>query len=185
MLFSNEAYQSNRNVKSSKMVKEMKRVTIAETEYEKIRKAERETKSKYISKKLRVLMLRYEGKSNQEIVQAVGCSVRRVDQLLREYKDKGIEEYTRSKYKGNHRSLSEEEEKEILDAYTARAKSGQIVTVQEIKKTFDERIGKDTGRSYIYMVLARHGWRKTTFRSQHPQKASVETIKVSKKSRMS
>ncbi len=81
---------------------------------------------------------------------------------------------------GNHRSLSEAEKKEILDAYAEKAKSGQIVTVQEIKKTFDERIGKDTGRGYIYMVLARHGWRKTMPRSQHPKKAREEAIEASK-----
>lgn len=138
----------------------MKRVVIAEKEYEKIRKAERKAKSKYISKKLRVLMLRYEGKSNQEIAQAVGCSVRRVHQLLREYENTGLEEYTRLKYAGNHRILSEEAENEILSAYTAKENSGQIVSIQEIKKIFDERIGKDTSRGYIYMVLARHGWHR-------------------------
>lgn len=139
----------------------MKRIMITETEYEEIRKAERRTKSKYIARKLRVLMLRYEGKSNRETAQAAGCSVRRVGQLLREYKDTGIKEYIRSKYMGNHRSLSKEEENEILSAYTAKVKSGQKVTVREIKETFDERIGKNTGPSYIYTVLARHGWHKT------------------------
>lgn len=42
----------------------MKRITITEKEYEEIRETERATKSKYTSKKLRVLMLRYEGKNN-------------------------------------------------------------------------------------------------------------------------
>lgn len=160
-------------------MKKINRVEISEKEYNEIRKAEKAEKSKYISRKLQVLMLRHEGKSNREISQAVNCSIRRVDQLLREYRDRGMEEYTRSKYKGNHRKLSEEEEKEMLDACVARAKSGQRVTVQDIKQAFDERIGKDTGRRYVYMVLARHGWRKITPGARHPQKADEEVIDAS------
>ena len=68
---------------------------------------------------------------------------------------------------GNHRSLSEAE--------------GHIVTAQDIKKVFDERIGKDTGRGYIYMLLKRHGWRKVMPRAKHPKKADEEVIQASKK----
>ena len=46
---------------------------------------------------------------------------------------------------------------------------------------FDEKLGKDTGRVYIYMLLERHGWRKIMPRSKHPQKASDEAIEASKK----
>ncbi len=101
----------------------MKRMEIDTEEYEEIKAAEKATKSKHISKKLRVLMLRHEGKGNREIAEAVGFSEWRIPQLLREYKETGIEEYTRSKYKGNHRSLSEEEETEILDRYQPRPKA--------------------------------------------------------------
>ena len=40
---------------------------ITEEEYQAIKAKEKETKNKQISKKLKVLMLRYEGKSNPEI----------------------------------------------------------------------------------------------------------------------
>jgi hypothetical protein len=56
-----------------------------------------------------------------------------------------------------------------------------MVTVQEIKAAFDERLGKDTGRGYIYMVLKRHGWRSVTPRSKHPKKANDGAIEASKK----
>lgn len=79
--------------------------------------------------------------------------------------------------------MSEAEEQEILDRFEQKANAGQIVTVQEIKKAFDERIGKDTGRGYIYMVLARHNWRKVMPRSKHPKKADEETIAATKKLR--
>lgn len=67
---------------------------------------------------------------------------------------------------GNHRSLSEEEEKEILSRFKKLAKSGQVITGQDIKKAFDKRIGKNTERGYIYMLLKRHGRRKVITPSQ-------------------
>ncbi|MDO5379081.1 MAG: hypothetical protein Q4G52_12180 [Clostridia bacterium] len=45
----------------------MKRFQITETEYEAIRAKEAKTKDKNISRRLRVLMLRYEGKKTEEI----------------------------------------------------------------------------------------------------------------------
>ena len=66
----------------------------------------------------------------------------------------------RVKYTGNHRNMSYEEEQEILDRFQEAAKAGQIITVKEIKAAFDEKLGRDTGRGYIYMLLKRHRWRK-------------------------
>lgn len=98
---------------------------------------------------------------------------------------KGIEEYSGLRYAGNHRSLSLEEEDEILDTFKKDAEKGKIVSAWEIKKAFDEKLGRDTGRGYIYMLLARHGWRKLMPRSKHPNKASDEEIDSSKKSNLS
>ena len=53
--------------------------------------------------------------------------------------------------------MSYEEEQAILDIFTAKAEIGQIITVQGIKAEFDRRLGRDTGRGYIYMLLNRHG----------------------------
>ena len=154
---------------------------ITEEEYQAIKAKEKETKNKQISKKLKVLMLRYEGKSNQEIAEKLDMSSDRISHLISEYKKVGLDEYVRMKYTGHHRSMSYEEEQEILDQFAGKAEKGQIITVKEIKAAFDEKIGKDTGRGYIYMLLERHGWRKLKPRSQHPQKASDEEIAASKK----
>lgn len=111
----------------------------------------------------------------------MNCSEMTVRRMVAEYRDKGLEEFIRNKYTGgNHRSLSEEEEKEILSRFEKLAEAGQVVTGQDIKKAFDERIGKDTGRGYIYMLLKRHGWRKVMPRAKHPKKADEEAIEASK-----
>ena len=154
---------------------------ISEEEYQEIKAKEKETRDKRVSKRLKVLMLRYEGKSNSEIATKLDISTDRLSHLISEYKQVGLDEYVRSKYTGNHRNMSYEEEQAILDRFSTEADAGQIITVKEIKAVFDEKLGRDTGRGYIYMLLERHGWRKLKPRSRHPQKASEEEIAASKK----
>ena len=154
---------------------------ISETEYKEIVEKEKETRDKRISKRLKVLMLRYEGKSNPEIAAKLDISTDRLSHLISEYKRVGLEEYVRVKYAGNNRNMSYEEEQEILDRFAKAADAGQIITAKEIKAAFDEKLGRDTGRGYIYMLLERHGWRKLKPRSKHPKKASEEEIAASKK----
>ena len=154
---------------------------ITEEEYEAIKKAEKATTNKRVSQRLKVLMLRYEGKSNPEISEKLDLSTDRISHLISEFKRNGLEEYIRNKYEGNHRNMSYEEEEQILKQFEAKAAAGQVITVKEIKAAFDEKLGRDTGRGYIYMLLARHGWRKIKPRPKHPQGASDEEIDASKK----
>ncbi len=154
---------------------------ITEEEYEAIKKAEKATTNKRVSQRLKVLMLRYEGKSNPEISEKLDLSTDRISHLISEFKRNGLEEYIRNKYEGNHRNMSYEEEEQILKQFEAKAAAGQVITVKEIKAAFDEKLGRDTGRGYIYMLLARHGWRKIKPRPKHPQGASDEEIAASKK----
>lgn len=154
---------------------------ITEEEIKSIKESEKKTRDKRVSRRLQVLILRYEGKSNPEIGEKLGISANRASQLISEYKEVGLEEFMRSKYGGNHRSMSYEEEEELLERFRASAEAGQVITVNEIKAAFDEKLGKDTGRGYIYMLLKRHKWRKIKPRPKHPQKASDEEIAASKK----
>lgn len=154
---------------------------ITKEEYESIKAAEKNTNDKRISRQLKVLILRYEGKSNPEIAEKLDISTDRISHLVSQFKREGLEEFMRVKYTGHNRNMTYEEEQAILDRFAERAEAGQIITVKEIKAAFDEKIGKDTGRGYIYMLLARHKWRKIKPRPKHPQRASDEEIAASKK----
>jgi transposase len=160
---------------------EMKKHIITEEEYQAVKEVGKRNKLKRVEKRLQVILLRYEGKKDREIGEKLGYSRRRVSRLCAEFKEVGVEEYARHKYGGNHRALTEEEEREILDGFETKAVKGEVVTVQSIKAAFDKKRGKDTGRGYIYMLLARHGWRKVMPRGQHPKKASEAEIEASKK----
>ena len=159
----------------------MKRFQISEAEYKAIQGAEKETKDKNVSRRLRVLMMSYEGYSAAETAKMLGTNRSNVYQQYRRYEAEGLKGFTESKYGGNHRALTEAQEREILEQFEKAAEGGQVVTAQDIKRAFDEVRGKDTGRGYIYMLLERHGWRKVMPRSKHPKAANEEACEASKK----
>lgn len=163
------------------VIKMGKWIKITDEEYEAVKIAAKKNKNKRTDKKLQVIILRYESMPCKKIGEKLGYTRQCVSRLCREFKEQGLDEYIRSKYKGNHRSLSVEEEDEILAEFEEKANKGQIISTQQIKAAFDKKIGKDTGRGYIYMLLERKGWRKVMPRSKHPKKASQEEIETSKK----
>ena len=159
----------------------MNRFQISNEEYEAIKVAEKGSKDKRTSKRLRMLMLRYEGYKVEEIAKMYGTRKEWISQICRKYREQGLEEFIRNKYKAHHRSLTDAEEDAILAPFEKAAEAGQVVTVKEIKAAFDKVRGKDTGRGYIYMLLKRHGWRKVMPRSKHPKAANEEACNASKK----
>ena len=159
----------------------VKKHIITEIEYTSVKELSKRNTNKRIDKRLQVLMMRYEGKKDVEIGEKLNYSRKRVSQLCASFKKDGLSEYARHKYGGNHQSLTDKEELEILEVFSEKAAQGEVVTAQSIKAAFDERRGKDTGRGYIYMLLERHNWRMVMPRGKHPKKASEAEIEASKK----
>ena len=159
----------------------MSRFQISKEEYESIKAAEKKTKDKNVSRRLHILMMRYEGYKVREIAEITGMRINSISQLCRRYREQGLEEFKRNKATSHRYALPVEKEREILARFEEAAEAGQEVTAQEIKAAFDEERGKDTGRGYIYMVLKRHGWRKVMPRSKHPKAANEEACEASKK----
>ena len=95
----------------------MKRFHINETEYKAIQAAEKETKDKNVSRRLRILMMSYEGYSAAETAKILRINRSNVYQQYRKYESEGLKGFTKSKYGGNHRALTEEREKEILERF--------------------------------------------------------------------
>ena len=159
----------------------MKRFEITKAEYEEIKAKEAATKDKNISRRLQVLMLRYEGKKVAEIAAQLRMHKVSVTQMCARYREQGLEEYARNKYTSHYRLLSWEQEEGILQRFLGQL--GKQVTAQEIKAALDEACGRDTGHMYVYNVLKRHEWKKKMPRSRHPKAASEEACEASKKLR--
>ena len=157
----------------------MKRFQITEAEYEAIKAKEAATKDKKVSRRLQVLMLRYEGKKLEEITEVLKLHRVSITQICQRYREQGLEEFVRNKHESHYRLLSKEQEAEILNSFQNQA--GKQVTAKEIKEALDAACGKDTGHMYVYNVLKRHGWKKKMPRSRHPKAANEEACEASKK----
>jgi len=160
----------------------MSKYTITEQEYNEVLKLIKVNKLKHVDRRLQVIILRYEGFSNEEIADRLGYFGKQsISRLCADFKKQGLKMYAKHKYGGNHKALDDTKEKEILDSFRAKAELGQQVTAVDIKRAFDEERGKDTGSGYIYMVLKRHKWRMVMPRGKHPKKATEVEIEASKK----
>ena len=95
----------------------MKRFQISEAEYKAIEAAEKATKDKNVSRRLRVLMMSHEGHSAAETAKMLRINRSNVYQQYRKYETEGLKGFTESKYGGNHRALTEAQEKEILERF--------------------------------------------------------------------
>ena len=154
----------------------MKRFQITEAEYEAIKAKEAETKDKNVSRRLRALMLWYEGKSLKEIGEILDVHPISVNGMSRRYREQGLEEYSRNKYESHYRLLSKEQESEVLEQF--KGQEGKQITAKEIKEALDKAYGKETGHMYVYNVLKRHGWKKKMPRSRHPKAANEEACEA-------
>ena len=150
-------------------------------QYAEIKAAQKGNRDKQIENRLKVLALRYEGKSLKEIEAATGFHHAHISNLIRKYFEEGLSAIAEKHYKGNRRNMSKEEEAAFLEPYRQEAEEGHILETGEIKRAYEEKVGHHIGNGQIYRVLERHGWRKVMPRSQHPKKADEEVIETSKK----
>ena len=157
------------------------RIQISEEEYKAVKQKYEETKSKRLARRLRVILLRYEGKTNAEIGEVVGINGQSVSPIIQKFKEQGVEEFCRNKYTSHNRNLTQEEEEEVLMRFRTEAEAGKIVEPHKIKEAFDAACGKETNPSYFYSVLKRNNWRKVMPRSRHPKAANEEACDASKK----
>jgi transposase len=160
-----------------------KRYVINDEQISEIKAARNNNKCKRVDRKLKALLLHAKGCKRSEIAEKTEYKESYISDIVSAYCNKGIGSIVDNHYKGNNRNLTFEQEAALLEPFKSTAKEGKVVSVAEIKKAYDEAIGrstdKDKGR--IYRVLKRHGWRKVMPRAKHPNKASDEVIETSKK----
>lgn len=159
----------------------MKRREINETQIAETKAARKKNQDKKVEKRLQVMVLYAEGKKQTEMQEMTGFSRSYINAIVKKYLEKGIGAITETRYPGNRRNMSYEEEEGLLEPFKAEAEAGRMVEISKIKAAYIEKVGHSIGNGQIYYVLKRHGWRKVMPRSQHPQKASDEAIEASKK----
>ena len=155
---------------------------ISEAESEILRETMKSCKIVNSYRRMEAVALRGEGKTNEEISSLRGFHSDRVSKLVSNFCNNGISALLEDgRCGGNHKNLTVEQEEKILKEFEESASKGQVITPNEIKKRYDEVLGRETKPTFIYSVLKRLGWRKVMPRSKHPNKASDEVINTSKK----
>lgn len=79
-----------------------------------------------------------------------------------------------------HSHLSKEEESAFLEEFKKSGEAGNILEVSSIKKALENKLGKKIGKTTVYEMLHRHGWREITPRPRHPR-ANAEVAESFKK----
>ena len=152
-----------------------------EEHIEELEAARKKNKNKQKEKQMQVLLLRARGRTQAETAQITEFARSYVCALTKMYFEQGIGAILENRYHGNHRNMNKEQEGEFVERFREEAEKGRLVTVREIKEAYEREVGHKIGGSQIYRVLRRHDWRKVMPRSKHPNKASEEEIKSSKK----
>ena len=120
----------------------------------------------------------------EEIARHTGASVTTVQRVISGYNRQGLAALeTPGKGGRRHEYLTAEQEQEFLAPFFARGESGELVTVGEIKRTFEARVGHEVEESTMYRLLHRHGWRKLMPRPRHPKASAEEQATFKKTSR--
>jgi transposase len=158
-----------------------KTYTISKEDITRIEAERRNNRDKQVDKRLHAVVLRGQGKTNDEISARLGTSTDVVSRWISAYAKSGTKALLPKVQKKRPKNMSFEEEAKILAEFEAKAESGQIVEVSEIKAAYQEKVGHEIGSGQIYYVLKRHNWRKIKPRSRHPKKAAPEVIEASKK----
>jgi transposase len=121
------------------------------------------------------------GMSSDQVALSVGFSPATVKKLWSQYFSGGEAVLVGQGRGGRHRAnLSLEEEEEVLYHFFAKAKSGEVLVVDEVKAAYESAVGRAVPKSTVYRMLARHGWRKIAPRPRHP-KADPKKIEAFKK----
>ena len=148
-----------------------------------LREAMKEKGNKKYYRRLQAVVLRGEGKNNDEIGRITGYNPHWVSELVSIYCNKGLGGLLQDGRKGgNSRNMSDAEEKAFLSQFEEAGKSGQVITIEDIAAAYDEKTGKErASKSTAYYLLKKHGWRQITPKTAHPGKASEVEIEASKK----
>ena len=126
----------------------MKKYEITTEEYEAVVKARKAAQNKGIARRLRVIELRYEGKTSKEIAEKLDMNWMYISEIVKRFKRQGLEEFARNKYTSHNRKLSYQQEEDILQECGRKAEEGHITTVEEVRKALNAEIGGTTAVSY-------------------------------------
>jgi hypothetical protein len=130
----------------------------------------KQTKTKSEYQRVLCLFLRAKTELNPEqIAEMLGWNTGTVRRIQSEFIRKGDSIFCISKRGGRHNQhLTIEQEDRFLAPFIEAAHAGGVIVATDIKKKYEELVGRKVPKSTIYRLLARHDWRQIVPRPRHP-----------------
>ena len=117
-----------------------------------------------------ILLYAKHGWGYEQVAAATGYSPLRVRDLQTAFFREGESVLLRRQKPAERRQyLKRVEEAAFLERFTQSAREGELVSVADIQKAYEKRVGKEVAASTVYRLLQRHHWRKVAPRPKHPQ----------------
>ena len=138
----------------------MSKYIITEQEYQQALALAKQNTHKMIDARLKVIILRYEGLTYDEIAKKLDFNPKACIHKIALFKKVGLEEYARMKYKSNRRNLTEAQEAQVLKGMAEKAEKGELVTAADVRMALEEVLRRKTRSGYVYDVMKRHQWGK-------------------------
>lgn len=119
-----------------------------------------------------ILMRAAHDSTPKQIAEATGLTLHTVRAIHSQFLRKGEAMLIDRPGRGGarHRLLSLEDERGLLAGFVDKAKQGGILEVSAIHAAYEKAMGKPVGKSTVYRLLSRHGWRKIAPRASHPKR---------------
>ena len=110
------------------------------------------------------------GSSAGEIAKVLGWATTTVHNIHSRWSREG-DAIFELKPKGGrrHQHLTLEDEAKLLAPFMQQAQAGGMLQVAQVRRAYEQRVGKSVAASTIYRLLDRHGWRKVAPRPRHPR----------------
>ena len=160
----------------------MRRRKMITDNIEKLKEAMEKTESKKEFQKLQSVYLADTKPelTAKAIAQIVQLSPYRVKMIHSNYRKHGLSSI-KNKRGGRYREyMTIDEEIEFLKPFEIKSQTGALAVVGEIKKAYEEKVGKKVAKTTIYRLLDKHGFRKITPYKRH-KKANIEEQEAFKK----
>jgi len=105
----------------------------------------------------------------EEVARILGISKYKVYRHIEEYNKLGQEGIIYKSRGGRKKAyLSLKEEKRLLERISEKAMKGLILTVFDIRKEVEKKVGHKVSDDYLWDLFHRHNWEKKSPRPVHP-----------------
>ncbi len=103
----------------------------------------------------------------QQIADAMGLHVSTIRRIRAEFERKGLAAIDGKGNRGGRRNqyLTYQEEQEFLREHAAKVSRANSVGIQELKASFESRVGVAVHKTTIYRLLERHGEKAAVIRT--------------------